>query len=234
MMVTLTIDRQMVRVENETPIIDAARRLGIHIPTLCHHRAIRPYGACRLCVVEVIKGGWPRLVTSCNYPAQQGIQVFTSSDRVKTTRKMLLELLLSRCPDSPVIKELAANHGVRTSRFRMKSDESCILCGLCVRACDELVGVRAIGFANRGTDREVGTPFQLESDVCIGCGACTYICPTTCVEMKGKPSHDAGGQCLHMGNLAMEPCPYNYECGNCEANHQFVERMRQVVERVRI
>lgn len=233
MMVTLTIDGQMVHVERETPILEAARKLGIHIPTLCHHEALKPYGSCRLCMVEVIKNSWSRLVTSCNYPADDGLEVLTASTRVMRNRRMVLELLLARCPTAPSIKDLAAKMGIKASRFKMNGTDRCILCGLCVRVCDEMVGVRALGFVSRGTAREVNTPFQIDSDVCIGCGACTYICPTSCIEMVGKPYHDPGGRCLNMGDLALETCPNNYECNTCEKEQQFLQDMKCAIESVR-
>lgn len=231
-MVTLTIDGQIVHVERETPIIEAARKLGIHIPTLCYHEAIKPYAVCRLCVVEVIKNNWSKLVTSCNFPSEEGLEVITTSDRVKRTRKMALELLLARCPNVPVIRQLAEKMGIKTSRFKKQEDQRCILCGLCVRACNEIVGARAIGFVGRGAEREVDTPFHLASDVCIGCGACTYICPTGCIEMVD--GHEVStGRCLNMGELKLDACQNNYECDTCEIDQQFLEEMKRIIQSVR-
>ena len=228
-MVTLTIDGRMIRVQDETPIIEAARKLEIKIPTLCHHEALKPYGACRLCVVEIVNHKWSGLVTSCNYPAREGLEVFTASDRVKRTRRVLLEFFLARCPNVPVIKQMTEKMGLKTSRFKKKEDERCILCGLCVRACEEMVGVSAISFANRGTEREVNTPFGVESEVCIGCGACSYICPTGCIEMVGRP-YAPGGRHLKMGDLALDPCPHDYQCVSCELEKQFFEEMKEAVK----
>jgi len=227
-MVTLTIDRQTVRVHDETPIIEAARQLGINIPTLCHHEALKPYGACRLCVVEVVKNKWSRLVSSCNYPAEEGLEVFTASDRVKRTRRMLLEFFLARCPNVPVIQQMAEKMGLKSSRLKKREDERCILCGLCVRACEEMVGVSAISFSNRGTEREVNTPFGVDSEVCIGCGACTYICPTGCIEMVGEP-YAPGGRHLNMGDLVLDPCPNDYKCETCELEKEFIEDLKRAV-----
>ncbi len=232
MMVTLTIDGQIVHVQRHTPILDIAKELGIHIPTLCYHEAIRAYGSCRLCVVELCSNGRSKLVTSCNYPAEGGLVVFTASERVKNTRKMVMELLLSRCPDVPEIQQLAEKVGIKTSRLRKRGDQRCILCGLCVRACEEIVGVNAISFASRGIDREVDTPFGADSDVCIGCGSCTYLCPTGCIEMVGDPG-SPGIRTMNMGNLQLEPCFNNYQCDNCEIDHEFVDEMKRVMEQVR-
>lgn len=232
MMVAVTIDGQVTHVKRHTPILDAAKRLEIFIPTLCHHEALKPFGSCRLCVVEVFGNSRSKLVTSCNYPAEDGLVVSTTTDRVRNTRKMVMELLLARCSDVQQIRQLAEKMGVRTSRFKKGQDQHCILCGLCVRACEEIVGVSAISFASRGIDREVNTPFGIDSEVCIGCGSCTYVCPTGCIEMVGKPG-PPGGRTMHMGDLELKPCPNNYQCDACEIDSQFVREMKGVIEHVR-
>lgn len=232
MMVRLTIDGQIAYVKRHTPILDAAEQLGISIPTLCHHKALKAYGSCRLCLVEAFKNGRSKLVTSCNYPAEDGLVVFTATDKVKMTRKMVMELLLARCPEVPEIQQLAEKMGIKTVRFKKKGGQRCILCGLCVRVCEDVVGVSAISFSSRGTEKEVNTPFGMDSQVCIGCGSCTYICPTGCIEMVGNPG-PPGGRKMNMGNLALEPCPNRYQCEDCEIDQQFLEQMKDVVERVR-
>ena len=145
---------------------------------------------------------------------------------------MVVELLLARSPNVPAIRQLAEKLGVKTSPFKKKEDQHCILCGLCVRACEEMVGVSAIGFVNRGTEREVNTPFGINSDVCIGCGTCTYICPTGCIEMVGNPG-PPGDRGINMGALDLDICPNNYECETCDIYQQFLEEMRRVVQEVR-
>jgi NADH dehydrogenase/NADH:ubiquinone oxidoreductase subunit G len=232
MMVRLTIDGQIVYVKRQTPILDAAKELGLSIPTLCHHRALKAYGACRLCIVEVFRHGRSKLVTSCNYPAEEGLVVFTATERVKTTRKMVMELLLARCPHAPEIQQLAETMGIKTVRFKKTGDQRCILCGLCVRVCEEMVGVSAISFSSRGTEKEVNTPFGLTSEVCIGCGSCTYICPTGCIEMIGDPG-PPGKRMMHMGDLVLESCPNAYVCESCNVEQQFIQEMKRVVERLR-
>jgi NADH dehydrogenase/NADH:ubiquinone oxidoreductase subunit G len=232
MMVRLTIDGQIAYVKRHTPILDVAKQLGIFIPTLCHHKAVKAYGSCRLCIVEALINGRSKLVTSCNYPAEDGLVVFTANDKVKTTRKMVMELLLARCPDVPEIQQLAEKAGLKTVRFKKKGDQRCILCGLCVRVCEEVVGVSAISFVSRGTEKGVDTPFGMDSEVCIGCGSCTYVCPTGCIEMVGDPG-PPGSRKMNMGDLALEPCPNKYQCADCEIDQQFLEQMKGVVERVR-
>ncbi len=175
--VTLKIDGHEVQAERGTPIIKLASKLGIYIPTLCHNDFVEPYGSCRVCSVEMRRGKRKRLVTACNYPAQQGEEIYTDTEWVRENRRLILELLLARCPEVPVIKEMAAAYGVTDTRFE-KLNSDCINCGLCVRVCSEVVGANAIGWAGRGVNREVTTPFELKPEACIGCGACAAVCPT--------------------------------------------------------
>ena len=176
MMVTLTINGVPVSVEAGTTVLEAARFLGFPIPTLCHDDGLSPYGACRLCLVEIGSGKRAKLVSSCTYPAQEGLEVRTASSRVIRARKMIIELLLASCPQSKTVQDLAAAHDVRQQRFRQEH-EDCILCGLCVRMCREQMMAGAIGFRDRGDRRSIGTPFDVKSDQCRLCGACMYICP---------------------------------------------------------
>ena len=175
-MVTLYINGLEVSQEEGTTLLEAARFLGFPIPTLCHMEGLSPYGACRLCVVEVGEGESAKLVSSCTHPVQEGLKVRTSSARVVRARKVILELLLASCPQSKVIQDLAAAHDIRQQRFRQEF-EDCILCGLCVRMCEEQMVAKAIGFRGRGQNRSIGTPFDINSEVCRQCGGCMYVCP---------------------------------------------------------
>jgi len=175
-MITLKINGLDVSVEEGSTLLEAARFLGFPIPTLCHMEGLSPYGACRLCVVEIGEEPRTTLVSSCTYPAQEGLSVRTASARVVRARKMLLELLLASCPQSKTIQDLASAHEVRRQRFKQEHDD-CILCGLCVRMCDEQMMAGAIGFRGRGERRAIGTPFDKKSDTCRQCGGCIYVCP---------------------------------------------------------
>ena len=178
--ITLKIDGREVKSKEETTILEAAKEVGIDIPTLCYCHALSPFGACRLCSVEITdKRGRKRIVTSCNYPVEEGLIVDTKSEKVIRTRRMLLELLLARCPKVNKIQDLARAYDIRQpSLWIGDEEEDCILCGLCARVCEELIGVSAINFANRGVMREVTAPYHALSDDCIACGACARVCPT--------------------------------------------------------
>ena len=201
-MITLAINGLPVQVEEGTTLLEAARFLGFPIPTLCHHDGLSPYGACRLCVVEIGEGPRAKLVSSCTYPAEEGLKVRTASKRVVRARRMIIELLLASCPQSKTIQDLAAAHGVRQQRFRQEH-EDCILCGLCVRVCAEQMMAKAIGFRGRGENRSIGTPFDIQSDVCRLCGACMYICPAC--ELRCTFNEPEKAVCGACANLA-PPC----------------------------
>jgi heterodisulfide reductase subunit A2 len=169
--------------EDRTPIINIAQKLGIKIPTLCHHPLLEPYGVCRICTVEVRSGKRIRMVTACNYPATNGIEILTDSPRVKRDRKLILEWMMARCGHVKVLNDLAAEYGITEPRFG-RGDDDCILCGLCVRVCSDVVGANVLGFFNRGATREVSTVFGETSDKCITCGACAYVCPTGAIQIQ--------------------------------------------------
>lgn len=222
---TLLIDGKTIRVERGSAVIEAARELGISIPSLCHHDALKPYGACRLCVVEVKKGGRERLVTSCNYPCEEGLEVRTDTPAVRRSRRLTLELLIARCPDVPALREMGRRMGITAARFRLRGTEQCILCGLCVRVCEELVGSQAIGLGERGIEKKVTTPFNDATSVCVGCGSCTYICPTGCIEMIG----DGTEMVLNMTGHTLEKCTNNYQCASCDINDRFFKEMKEAI-----
>jgi NADH dehydrogenase/NADH:ubiquinone oxidoreductase subunit G len=175
-MINLTVNGLGVAVEKGATLLEAAQFLGFPIPTLCHMEGLSPYGACRLCVVEIGEGPRAKLVSSCTYPAEEGLKVRTSSARVVRARRMVVELLLASCPQSKTIQDIASALGVRQQRFRQEH-EDCILCGRCVRMCDEQMVAHAIGFQGRGEQRRIGTPFDKKSEVCRLCGGCMYVCP---------------------------------------------------------
>lgn len=184
MAITLNIDGKEVKAREGMTVLEAARQAGIVIPTLCYHDKLKPYGGCRICIVELESKGRVRIVASCGYPAEEGLVVRTRSPRIDTIRKVLIELV---APTIMVngdmvgeIKRIAKEYGADIHRFepyfRGKSTR-CILCGRCVRYCDEVVGERAIGFVGRGIERR---PVFLpeKARVCVTCQACSTLCPT--------------------------------------------------------
>ncbi len=186
-MVTVNIDGQQVEVAEETTILKAAEKAGIWIPTMCHCEYFEPYGVCRLCSVEVVRGKRSRIVTSCNYPVRNGITVHTDSARVKWIRKLLMEMMFSRWPNVKIVREMAERLGVGKPRFvsleRDEAEDACILCGMCVNMCNEVVKAGVLGFSNTGIKREVVLPFGEQTDRCIVCGACVKVCPTGHIKM---------------------------------------------------
>jgi bidirectional [NiFe] hydrogenase diaphorase subunit len=175
-MINLKINGLPLAIAEGTTILEAASFLGFPIPTLCHMEGLSPYGACRICVVEIGEGPRAKLVSSCTYLVEDGLIVRTASERVLRARKMVIELLLATCPQSKVIQDLASKFGVRRQRFHQEYDD-CILCGLCVRMCKEQMAAGAIGFIGRGEHRTINTPFNMKSEVCRLCGGCIYVCP---------------------------------------------------------
>lgn len=178
-MIHLTIDGKPIEAPDGRSLLEACRENGIHIPTLCYHPALEPYGGCRLCMVEVSVGGRkPRLVASCVYPCEEGAVVETHSERVVRSRRITAELILAGSYHTPEMIALGEELGVDRIRFKLEEENACVLCGLCVRACKEIVGVSAISVIQRGIAKKVSTPFEVTSSRCIGCGTCVLICPT--------------------------------------------------------
>jgi heterodisulfide reductase subunit A len=183
-MVTFIIDGQQVQGEEGQTILEVARQAGIEIPTLCYHPLLEPYGACRMCVIEVVANGRLGLQTACTYPIEEGLEVLTRSPSVVEARKVVLGLLLSRCPNVEVIQDLARQYGITEPPFPTDTpEERCILCGHCVRTCHELVKADVLNFSERGIERRVGPPFLEKTRLCIGCGACVVMCPTDAIEI---------------------------------------------------
>ena len=190
--VHMTMDGKKIRALRGQTILEANNsHPGIgNIPALCYHPAVKPYGACRLCTVEIEEGTRTKFVAACLYLVSEGLVVKTNTENVRRLRKGILELLLARCPNVKKIQDLAKEYGVEKPRYAL-GDQECILCGLCVRACQEIIGRSAISLVNRGIYREVAAPFYAYElgEECIGCGDCVYVCPTGAIYLgpDGKP-----------------------------------------------
>jgi bidirectional [NiFe] hydrogenase diaphorase subunit len=194
-MPNIIIDGISFDAPNGWTVLEAARFLGIDIPALCYHEGLSPGGGCRLCVVEIGEGESRKMVSSCTYMIEEGLVVHTATKRVVAARKMILELLISQCPTSKTLQDLAAKWGLQHVRFRPKW-EDCIYCGLCVRMCEEQMMAKAIGFVNRGGELKITTPFDITSEDCRKCGACIYICPACTLRCEGAaPESVLCGRC---------------------------------------
>lgn len=179
--VTFKIDGKDVTIAAGSTVLQAARKVGIDIPTLCYDDKLEPYGACRLCIVEVEKRGWTSLVVSCLYPVENNIIVRTRSEKVDRIRKLILELLLAHAPDSPTLLKYAKIYGADKNRFD-KESSFCIHCGLCVRYCNEVKKLNAVGFVDRGTHREICFVPEIASRECWKCKECFPLCPTEALQ----------------------------------------------------
>jgi len=212
-MVTLTIDGIQTEAHEGTNVLEAARNLGIIIPTLCYDPGLTTYGACRLCIVEVAKGDRSSLEASCTLPVREGQEILTNSARVKKARKVIIELLLASCPKSKKLQDLASIFGVNEIRFKIK-DKGCILCGLCVRYCKEQMQSGGIGFVGRGTSRGVATAFGVTPEECRNCGGCEWICPVC--EQACTADNLVNGLCGGCQNMVpVETCTI---CTGCSEN----------------
>ncbi len=214
-MPTLSIDNETVTVPAGATVLQAVRLAGAPLPTLCHWEGLPPYGACRLCTVEIHanapgasgvagqKTSPGQVVAACTQRAEDGLAVDTSGPAAVAVRRLMLEFLLARCPSSPALRELAAAAGVTETRFAGEAEGR--PGELCVRVCRDLVGAAAIGFTGRGAGREVAAPFHIQAEACIGCGACAAVCPTAAVQIE-----DVGGRrYLRAWNtvVPLPPCP---------------------------
>jgi len=176
--ILLQIDGREVEAKEGMTILETARSVGIFIPTLCHHEKLEPYGACRICVVEVDARGRTNFVAACIHPVEQDLVVRTRSEKVDKTRKILLEQFLAHAPDAPALQDLAQEYGADKDRFE-KESSFCILCGLCVRYCTEVKKKNAIGFFDRGVSREISFIPEIASKECWNCKECFPLCPTS-------------------------------------------------------
>jgi len=220
-MIRFSIDGQPVEGKEGETVLEVALDSGFEIPRLCYNEAVKPYGACRLCLVEVSRKGRGRMTTSCNYPVMEGIEVFTRTEKVVRARRMMIELILAMCPGDKLIQDMAREMGVTEVRFK-KEDKDCILCGLCGRICSEVVGANAIDFASRGDRREMVPPYKGEAMNCIACGACVVACPVDVIRMKEEG--DERTIIRWKRTLKMKTCK---KCGNAFAPWFQLEKFKR-------
>ena len=218
-MIHITINGKVVQAQEGEMLLAVIRREQIDIPTLCHHEAVEPSGACRLCMVEITKpewDGWCDYVTSCLYPAADGLIVNTHAPKVNELRSSILDLYLARHPKSPEIRQLAAEYGVLKTQFEEIVDgNNCILCGICTRICDTM-GFHAISMVGRGHGKEVAPPLNMAPEACVGCLSCAKNCPTNYIEYNMSN----GGLTIWEKDFEMIACK---ECGKTTITKEFAE-----------
>ncbi|OFX27465.1 MAG: (2Fe-2S)-binding protein [Bacteroidetes bacterium GWA2_31_9] len=176
--IKLQIDGKEVTATEGMTILEVAQKSGISIPTLCHHEKLEPFGGCRLCTVEAETNGKTKLVVSCVYPAENNLVVRTRTEKIDRIRKMILELQLAHAPDSRILKEYAKEYGANPNRFE-KEASFCIHCGLCVRYCNEVKKLDAVGFVDRGIKKEICFIPEIAAKECRACMECFPLCPTS-------------------------------------------------------
>lgn len=180
----INIDGVSCKGHSGETLMEVARRNKINIPSLCYKKGFEGLGRCRLCLVQVDEGKRKKIVSACVYPIKDGIEVKTSTDEIIKMRKDIVLLLLLRSPENSYIRELADEYGVKAPEryIDISKHDDCILCGLCVEACQRL-GTNAISFVERGITKKVSTPFDDPSKDCIGCGSCAEVCPTNAISL---------------------------------------------------
>lgn len=187
-MISLIMNGENVFAPDGATVLETARQEGIDIPTLCYLKAVGPYGACRLCVVEA---NGPRLLPailpSCNLPVSEGLVVKTHSRTIQSLRKTIIELLAANTTMTPALEEMAGKFEVGISRLDIKKKDPCFLCGLCVRVCREKIGARALSFAGSTENyKVVAERIIMDKHACIGCGTCSNICPSQAIKLDDQ------------------------------------------------
>ncbi len=189
--IKIKINEEQYLVNKDENILSFCKSIGVDIPALCYSEALKPYGACRLCIVDVKAGNIRHgITTSCTLTASEGMEIVTETEEIRNHRKILFQLYLAQAPESETIKKFAAQYDVYESPFTEKRKEKdnlgnkCILCGLCVRICNDIIEKGVINYIGRGYYVKINTPYAQPSDICLGCKACAEVCPTGAINFE--------------------------------------------------
>ena len=218
--ITLTNDGAKVKALEGTTVLDAALDYGICIPHLCHMRGITPFGGCRLCIVEVVKNGRSKVTASCTLEVEEGMEILAHTEKILKARKNVAEMLVAEAPNSRAIQDIAVRCGVKNVRYAFRHKE-CVLCGRCVRVCDELWRSKSLGFVGRGNERHVRLPFDKRPEFCKQCNNCIDACPMTITPCPGpmKEGEEAlCGLCESQLSMAKE---IEDSCVDCRLGEGF-------------
>jgi NADH dehydrogenase/NADH:ubiquinone oxidoreductase subunit G len=218
--VTITMDGAKLRAPSGSSVLDVAMEYGICIPHLCHVPTLADIGACRLCIVEHVKGEKATVTASCTLAVKEGMVIRTNTERIRRLRRNLAELLVAQAPNSRAIQDIAVRCGVKETRYPFRNDD-CVLCGRCVRLCGELWQANALGFVGRGKDRRVGFAFDERPEYCKNCGACVDNCPMTITPCPGPMAAGEEYLCVKCeGQLSMSETLVD-TCVQCELGKGF-------------
>lgn len=222
--VDITLNGKTVSVVKGTKLLKVAQAEGVNLPTMCAYKDLTPNGTCRMCICEVEINGKKEVIASCDFPVTEPMVVETDSEKVKKQRKTLAELYLGRWPEVPIVKAIAARCGVTKSRFTSEftddNKKACILCGKCVKACDEFIQEKIIDFAGRGYQRHLTMPYGEVDPHCIGCTSCAFVCPTGALQVVDDMNHPADPKMIRNHGMKVNAEMANLDKSQC--------RMREV------
>jgi bidirectional [NiFe] hydrogenase diaphorase subunit len=236
-LVKIEIDGRSTEAPQGATVLQAAQKAGVEIPTLCHHEGLPTSASCRLCIVEmrIIRNGkehqW--IDASCTYPVEEGLKVNTQTEQLTEERRTIIELLISRAPESERLNQLAEEYGANKQRFTSfdQGESGCILCGNCVRVCNEIIKSSSIGTAHRGIKKKIITPLGIAKEFCMGCQACISVCPTGTIKSVINYHDKNEKPFLKIENwdveIEMKTCK---ECQSTFAPLPFLEKLKQKVQ----